>query len=325
VRQGRRSEGITRGTSFLVVMGVAGLVALGSSTGSQAYPRCFGAASRAPVRPCHNPRLRLLVVPTPSQAQITPSSPCALVPHDAPPEVCAFGVPRSRAVKTFALIGDSHAVHWRAALEVVARAKRWRGLSLYRTQCPLSMAVPLQRKTMRAGCIRWRREVLGWVAVHPEIDTIVVSEHIGGSVRAAAGERQFAAKVRGYVDAWNALPASVAHIIVIRDVPYSETGTLACVARAMKRRKPAGQACALPRRTSLRPDPAVAAADQLHSPRVQAIDMTHFMCDRSRCFPVVGGALVRKDHGHLTRVFATTLGPFLLREIDRLIADWRPG
>jgi len=41
--------------------------------------------------------------------------------------------------------------------------------------------------------------------------------------------------------------------------------------------------------------------------------MTRFMCDRRRCFPVVGGALAFKDGQHLTDVFATTLGPYLLR------------
>src|SRR6478609_5348115 len=32
-------------------------------------PRCFGAASRDPDQPCRNPRLRLMVVPTPRRAR----------------------------------------------------------------------------------------------------------------------------------------------------------------------------------------------------------------------------------------------------------------
>jgi SGNH domain (fused to AT3 domains) len=247
------------------------------------------------------------------------------VPRSGPPDVCAFGLPRPEAVKTVALIGDSHAVHWRAALEVVARAKRWQGLSIYRTQCPLSTAVPLQRPALRAGCIRWKRQALRWLTKRPDIDTIIVSQHSGGGVQVSPGQRQFAAKVAGYINAWHALPATVAHVIVIRDTPYNNTGTLDCVTRAMRRHRSAGEVCALPRATALRPDPAVAAVEQLNSPRFQAIDMTHFMCDRQRCFPVVGGALVRKDLGHLTRVFATTLGPFLVRRFNRLIAGWASG
>jgi hypothetical protein len=74
---------------------------------------------------------------------------------------------------------------------------------------------------------------------------------------------------------------------------------------------------------ALGPDPAVLAARRLASPRVQVIDMAGFMCDGWRCYPVVGGVLVHKDIGHLTRLFSTTLGPFVLRKLNRLMASWR--
>jgi hypothetical protein len=32
--------------------------------------------------------------------------------------------------------------------------------------------------------------------------------------------------------------------------------------------------------------------------------------------------LVHKDVGHITRLFSTTLGPYLLRAFDRLAATW---
>ncbi len=49
------------------------------------------------------------------------------------------------------------------------------------------------------------------------------------------------------------------------------------------------------------------------------------MCGRRTCLPVVGGALVHKDETHLTRVFATTLGPYLLRHVDRAFAHMAAG
>ena len=309
----------------LLVAGLACVSAAGLAGGvkSAGYPRCFGAASRDPQHPCHNPALRLLVVPTPSEALITPAAPCTLVPSAGPPEVCAFGVPPDQAVSTFALIGDSHAAHWRAALEVVAQAKHWRGLSLDHSLCPLSLAYTMLREPLRTECFQWRLQVFDWLNHHPEIQTVVVSAHSGGAVQAAHGQRQFAAKVEGFLAAWRALPPSVAHIIVIRNVPYSVQGMLACVSSAMTRHQPAGELCERPRAIALHRDPEVAAAQQLHSARVQVADMTHFMCDRRWCFPVVGGALVRKDLGHLTQVFSASLGPYLLRRIDRLASRWR--
>src|SRR4051794_26466420 len=81
--------------------------------------RCFGAAARDPLHPCRNPRLLRSVSPDPRDAQIEPSSPCVPVRGGGAPDVCAFGVRPRRSVATVALVGDSHAVHWRAALEVV--------------------------------------------------------------------------------------------------------------------------------------------------------------------------------------------------------------
>ena len=73
------------------------------------------------------------------------------------------------------------------------------------------------------------------------------------------------------------------------------------------------------RSTTRRPDPAVRAAVRPGPHRrVRVIDMTPFFCSRRRCLPVIGGALVYKDREHMTEVFATSLGPYLARAIDRL-------
>jgi hypothetical protein len=56
---------------------------------------------------------------------------------------------------------------------------------------------------------------------------------------------------------------------------------------------------------------------------VQVIDMTHYICDQARCYPVVGGAMVYKDPQHITEVFSTTLGPYLGDALARLMAHWR--
>ena len=89
--------------------------------------------------------------PSPSDAPITPSAPCTLIPARTGPAVCAFGLPATRARASFALVGDSHAVHWRAALEVVARAKGWRGVSMDQSQCLFSRATTALRERGARG------------------------------------------------------------------------------------------------------------------------------------------------------------------------------
>ena len=62
------------------------------------------------------------------------------------------------------------------------------------------------------------------------------------------------------------------------------------------------------------PDPSAAAARGAGG-RVRLLDFTRHFCGASHCYPVVGGAYVYKDDNHMNNVFATTLGPFLLRAL----------
>jgi hypothetical protein len=236
-------------------------------------------------------------------------------------DVCAFGAPADRAVATVALVGDSHAAHWRAALDVVAKEKRWRALTIMRGGCPLSTAVrALPEPARRMACAEWKRQVFGWFTRHPEVGTVFVSGLSGGTgVVPEPGRSEFATSVAGYRGAWDALPASVERIVAIRDTPKMREQRNRCVARAVERREPPAAACALARRRAFDPDPIVAAASGSPS-RVRLVDMTRYFCDRRRCFPVVGGILVAKDSTHLTAAFSATLGPYLLRVVDPLTA-----
>jgi peptidoglycan/LPS O-acetylase OafA/YrhL len=286
----------------------------------QHKPRCFGAEAHDPRRPCQNPALRSMVVPTPIEAKKMPNAPCKITERDRRLRVCAFGQLATRAATTVAVLGDSHASHWRPALEVVARSRRWRGLSITRTGCPFSHAVPDVVGRARVHCAQWNRQVVDWFGRHQEIRTVVVASHAGADIVVPPGRDPFAVKEQGYVEAWRELPRSVKRIVVIRDTPLLRASTLACVQEAMDHGGPAGPACAVPRRVALQPDPQVAAARRVGTARVRVVDLTPIMCDARTCPAVIGGALAFKDQDHLTAVFAATLGPFLRRTIDRALS-----
>jgi hypothetical protein len=293
-----------------------------TASASAANKACFGAASRDPVRRCTNPSLRSMVVPTPAQALLTPSAPCS--PFDAPIRACTFGSPAAGAAATVALVGDSHAEHWRATLWPVTEALGWSGVSLTHSSCPFSRAVLVAPRVKQADCADWNRGVTQWLADHSEVHTIFMSNH-PGLVETAPGQSQRAARLQGIRSAWDALPPTVQHVIVIRDDPFVRGSTLPCVQRAIRKHMDAGRACAFPRRTALRPDYYVEAAAKLRSPRIQVVDLTHFFCGRRSCYPVVGGALVYRDYeDHLTTVFATTLGPYLLAKVEQLMRRAQP-
>ena len=332
------------------VAGIAAvLVALGRpALGLTASPSptpspCLGAAAVATSRGCDDPALRYRVTPTPAEAEITPSAPCSTRDEDdgifhtlghngsgiysLPPggtatlTLCVFGAQPPVAQRGFVLLGDSHAGTWRAALDVVGRSLRWEGASVTLSSCTFSTAQPILPRALIVPCLNWRLEVLAWFADNPEVDTVFVSEHTSSRVIPAPGASPYETRVAGYLAAWRALPATVKHIVVLRDTPYVGTTTGACVDRAIARHQVAGVACAVPRRVALHRDPEIDAAAELGS-RATVIDMSRFFCDARVCYPVIGGVLVYQDTNHMTRAYSETLGPYLGRAFGRLLAAW---
>jgi hypothetical protein len=264
-----------------------------------------------------------MVVPKPQVARHAQNFPCTVVAVDDALKVCAFGVSRGRAAGTVVLLGDSHAGNWRAAVQSVAAAKRWRGISLALGGCPYSASTRVIPEPLRSHCAQRNSEVPGWFAQHPDVHIVFVAQISGVKWVVPPGADQFETQVQDYIAAWNALPASVQHIIVIRDTPKAFPWTARCVERAIARHRPAGQACRMARSAVLDRDPAVVAAERLASPRVQVVNLIDHFCGGRWCYPVVGGALVQKDWNHISSTFTATLGPYLLRDVDRLMRSWR--
>jgi hypothetical protein len=267
-------------------------------------PDCFGAAARDPAHPCRNQALAKVVTPTPDEALLTPNAPC--VPYRPKGLVypCYFGVAADRARATVALLGDSHAEAWRAAIEVVAQSKRWRGISLSRSGCPYNAAgAKLRTQRDSDECHRWQGQIRRWFADHKEIHTVFVAARASADFTRDAGE--------GAREALRALPKSVRRIYVLRATPETFGPENGCVSRRLRAKQTIGTTCALPRATKLLPDPQLRAAGG----RVKVLDFTKYLCDRTKCPSVIGGVLVRKDGSHLTRAFAQTLGPFVLRAL----------
>jgi peptidoglycan/LPS O-acetylase OafA/YrhL len=284
-------------------------------------PDCFGAAAMDPELDCENPRLRLSVVPTPIEARAMAMGPCRDIEPMYGKRVCEFGVSASEATASVALVGDSHAGMWRVVLDQTAKAQSWHGTHMGHASCPLSLAVRDIPEPSRSSCNRWRRHVFAWFRAHSEVSTLFVAQLSGGSgVIVRNGQTQLAAQLEGYQRAWAALPPTVTRIVVIRDTPKAEHETAACVQRAIDARRPAGRACAVPRRQAIDRDAAALASARLRSPRVVTVDLNRFVCDVRRCYPVIGGALVYKDTTHLLEPFMRSLAPYFQRELAPLVS-----
>ena len=162
--------------------------------------------------------------------------------------------------------------------------------------------------------------MLRWLGEHPEVSAVFVSQITGSAWTATGGRSEFETAVAGFSRAWRAVPRSVRRIVVIRDTPRSETAAHACIERAIDRHRRAGRgvrAAAALRRAGRsgggggRPHALLARAGPSTS---TASSATTGSATRSSA-----AALVYKDQHHLTAVFATTLGPYLLRAVDRAL------
>ncbi len=285
-------------------------------------PPCFGAAARDPQKPCSNPALRTSVVPLPVAAKSEDYAPCERFHREGGLSQCDFGVPAAKAKRTIALVGDSHASHWRTPLDHVARQNGWHGVSITRTSCPFSEATKKLAEPTFSQCQDWVAKLPGYFRAHPEIDTIVTVGITGGAVKVPPGKTMFEAKVDGVRSAWRTLPDTVKHIIVLRDTPRIAGDTVDCVDRAITAGERADINCAVPREFSVEADPQAVAARTSGTSRTQVIDLTNRFCSKRLCFPVIGGALVFKDLHHFTLVWAETLGPPLAREVQRVSQSW---
>jgi hypothetical protein len=280
---------------------------------------CFGAPARSLAGPCIDPSLLNTVYPAPQDAPLEPNAECLPTSRTGLLYPCSFGARDSAATDTVALIGDSHASHWRAAVDVVARAHGRRALSITRSGCAFTKARAAIPADQVASCRRWNSELLAWLGQHAEVSTIFLSTRANARyVRPRRATSNFEAAVAGHLALWRAVPATVKNIIVIRDTPYSSYAAGECVRRAYAAEQRGAINCTRERVHALHRGPAATAARRLRSPRVQLLDMTPFFCGGVRCYQVVGGALVYKDAEHITATFARTLGPFMLRRIAAL-------
>ena len=285
-------------------------------------PACFGAAARDEENPCENAALHAKVVPLPVAAQSEDYAPCERFHREGGLSQCDFGVAAGKASRTVALVGDSHASHWRTPLNLVADRNGWHGVSITRTSCPFSEATKKLDEPTFSQCKDWVGKLPGYFRAHPEIDTVFVVGITGGTVNVPPGRTMFEAKVNGVRNAWRTLPDTVKHIVVIRDTPRVASETVDCVERAIGAGKRADIACAIARGAALEADPQAVAARTSGSARTQVIDLTDRFCSERLCFPVVGGALVFKDLHHFTLPWAETLGPPLTRAVERMSSSW---
>src|SRR4051794_39890370 len=166
------------GRSVLALAAVLLLGACAAAAATATGGKCFGAGARDPAHRCGAPKPPYAVSPAPSRASRERGSSCTRERKQGLAEPCSFGVALKQARKQVALIGDSHAAHWRTALDVVARKEHWRAYALTRNSCPFSTGGRPLPEPQRSQCGRWKADVATWLRKHPKVSMVLLVQEV---------------------------------------------------------------------------------------------------------------------------------------------------
>lgn len=202
----------------------------------------------------------------------------------------------SRASRTIAVIGDSHAQQATGALLPVAEANGWGVVSLVKGGCSMGLDEP----GLDEQCDDWRRAAIALVErVVPDAVLTVVT-------RSDAGEDDETLRpgIEHFLDR---MGGAGIEVLAMRDNPRFAFDMYNCVIEADD-----PLTCAVPRSASLADHNP---AGHLARPGVHLLDLTPWICPDDLCAGVIGNVAVYRDDNHLTRLYARTLGPSLAEQL----------
>jgi peptidoglycan/LPS O-acetylase OafA/YrhL len=284
------------------------------STVRESPPACFGAVALDPKQPaCRNINTGT-PVPSPVAAFDDKPRTCMQAIDKAALRVCGSGPSAAKAKRQIAVIGDSHAMHWVPALQLLAKQQQWHVTTLLKGSCPLTHAVRVMSRAEAASCVAWNEAVQRWLVEHPQVDEIFVSSSSLNAVVPAPGQTWQQTAIQGYLSAWDALPHSVKHIFVLRDIPRPRPDVVACGQLAVQKGQDLRE-CGRPAAQAILDDMEARAAAK--SDRVPVVlDLNQYFCADGYCSPDVGGAFVYRDGHHMTATFARSLAPYVLAQSE---------
>jgi len=273
-------------------------------------PACFGAQSLDPsLSPCTNPDLAGMIVPAPAEAKQDDDnrSECWSGATESDFRLCALGPERGYARHLLA-IGDSHNNTLIGVYESLAEAYNWRIDVAGHAGCYWTTAdLRLDSPDATAACTAWRDAAREHIDRSPDLDAIVVT-------RSSAGKDADRETVEAMASAWSARPDQNTKVIALLDNPRLEADVVTCV----EFDPPTSDDRCSRTRDAATFDDGQAGAAQL-TPGATTIDLTNLYCTPEQCPPIVGGVLVYRDGNHLTATYASTIAPYLGRELHDLI------
>jgi peptidoglycan/LPS O-acetylase OafA/YrhL len=212
------------------------------------------------------------------------------------PNPCTIG--DTNGSITMALVGDSHATHWKPALDAIAKKRGIKLVTYAKANCtgePYSN-VDFNLKRRYTECEEWRDKVYSQVEQLRPAAVILSSAIYDG----ASGEAT--AEIVQRIKSWNA------KVVMFDDTPRPFMNVPECLSKNPNQ----ADKCAVPWTTAMYKQPLRDARKRA----VQAgggtfVDVEPWFCTSTVCPPVINGMVVYMDHAHVTATYARWLAPKL--------------
>jgi peptidoglycan/LPS O-acetylase OafA/YrhL len=266
-----------------------------------------GTTLRVPAKP---------VLPPPNAVALPGywASGCLDGEHVAAPKPCVYG-DTTHPTLTVALVGDSEAGNWWAALDVIAKQEHWKLVTDLHANCAWT-ATPVTNPVgggRYPACDAWGATVLRDLVTTIRPQLVITTSRASQSAAAypKGGPVSRAAVGAGEARYWKQLKAHGIPTVAIAETPDTPVNAANCVG---KFGASAGR-CAAPRAASITPDPPTSYAAKATGGAVPVINMNDFLCGPQTCPSVVGNVMVYFDNHHFTQAYSQTLAPYLKQRL----------
>jgi peptidoglycan/LPS O-acetylase OafA/YrhL len=222
---------------------------------------------------------------------------------------CVYG--DKTADRTIVLFGDSHALQWFPALEVLATRRHYRLVDVTKSSCT-PMSLTIWNETLRrpyAECDTWRRDAIRRIrALRPDLIVLSTLTGTGAHGLHGGGAGFDAAWAKGTSRTVAQLRTVGTRVAVLGDTVLPGQQVPECLADNLD---DAG-ACSFYRAGGIEPlGRRTAQAASARAAGALVVDPVPWLCSRRQCPTVVGNLLVYRDEQHLSTAYSAWLAPVL--------------
>jgi peptidoglycan/LPS O-acetylase OafA/YrhL len=232
---------------------------------------------------------------------------------------CGLGADERSAVRTVAIVGDSHASQWFTALDRLGKTRNWHVKTFTKGACPVTFAVrDYGSKAAASGaeCMAYSHDVVDRIVKDGSISVVFATSRAFAYGFSSHGSTRLVAAVDGFVEVWRAWLDAGKKVVVLGEVP--NPGGAQSVVDCLAKSPDHPSACSRPVAVAVSWKQILAkAAAKLKARGVRYMPMERYFCDRRVCYPIVGGLIVYRDTSHISHEYSTAMAPFIGRFLDR--------